>query len=223
MIRWPRFTDWPATEVPQKSAVSLFRSRPAVGIQVTKLEVTLGRRLFDRTTRNFVLIEAARSVAAVHFGDLGIDATGGVGDGKARLHGTGAVGTLYVGYQRVLPAPCHASPVKREVPRHRYRGPNAISPRTIQAVCEHEAEFGIVTLSSPETGLSALLFRRRDVLIRLPQDALVNRKEMWLKYVKDRVRPEWFNPAYFRRIIRARRAPIAHHHETRLHKDHKAV
>jgi len=74
--------------------------------------------------------------------------------------------------------PCHASPVKREVPRHRYRGPNAISPRTIQAVCEHEVEFGIVTLASLETGLSVLLFRRRDVLIRLPQDALVNRKEM---------------------------------------------
>ena len=42
-----------------KAAVSLFESRSAVSIQMTKLEVTLGRRLFDRTTRNFVLTEAA--------------------------------------------------------------------------------------------------------------------------------------------------------------------
>jgi DNA-binding transcriptional LysR family regulator len=59
---------------------------------------------------------------------------------------------------------------------------NATSPQTIEAVCAHEVDLGIVTLAALRPELEAVpLFPRRDVLICHPQHPLAQRATVLLK------------------------------------------
>ncbi|MEE2710366.1 MAG: LysR family transcriptional regulator [Gemmatimonadota bacterium] len=169
-----------------KAAVSLFRSQSAVSIQVAKLEEALGRRLFDRTTKYFALTEAGevlqRYVSEIE--ELMQQAEQELADldhmeqGRLVLCTSDTTG-------------CYRLPAMLRQYSERYPGidivvRNATSPRTIQAVYEHEVDLGIVTLASLKTGLETVpLFPRHDVLICHPQHALANRKKVRLKDLED--------------------------------------
>jgi DNA-binding transcriptional LysR family regulator len=59
---------------------------------------------------------------------------------------------------------------------------NATSPQTIEAVCAHEVDLGIVTLAALKPELVAIpLFPRHDVLVCHPQHPLAQRSAVLLK------------------------------------------
>ena len=88
---------------------------------------------------------------------------------------------------------------------------NATSPQTIEAVCAHEVDLGIVTLAGLKPELEAIpLFSRHDVLICHPQHSLAQRSTVLLKDLEaypsilldQRVPPGASSTSYVSRSVR---------------------
>jgi len=161
---------------------TLFRSQSAVSLQVAKLEEAVGRRLLDRTTKKVELTEAGRILL------------GYVGQSEALLEQASReledLDQLERGRLVICASDttgCYRLPAILQ--RYRAQHPgieivirNATSPRTTQAVLDHEVDLGIVTLRDVDPGLEAVpLFRRKDVLICHPEHRLARRKRILLK------------------------------------------
>jgi DNA-binding transcriptional LysR family regulator len=165
-----------------KAGTALFRSQSAVSVQIAKLEAALGKRLFDRTTKHVALTEAGQILlryitqiegllqqAAQEFADL---------DHLER-------GRLVLCTSDTTA--CYRLPALLQQYREHHPGidmvvRNATSPQTIEAVCAHEVDLGIVTLTALKPELEAIpLFPRHDVLICHPQHPLAQRTTVLLK------------------------------------------
>jgi DNA-binding transcriptional LysR family regulator len=165
-----------------KAAAEIFRTQSAVSIQVAKLEETLGRRLFDRTTKHIELTEAGHVLlryvqqidGLMQQAVQELDDLDQLARGRLVLCTSDTTG-------------CYRLPAVLQRYRERHPGVdivvrNATSPRTIQAVMEHQVDLGIVTLSGLPAGLEAVpLFARHDVLICHPQHPLATRRAVRLK------------------------------------------
>jgi DNA-binding transcriptional LysR family regulator len=160
----------------------LYRSQSAVSAQVAKLEDVVGRRLLDRTTKRVELTEAGRvllgylqqSEALLEQAGRELEDLDQLERGRLVICASDTTG-------------CYRLPAILQ--RYRARHPgieivirNATSPRTAQAVLDHEVDLGIVTLVDIDPGLEAVpLFRRKDVLICHPAHPLARRKRVLLR------------------------------------------
>ena len=165
-----------------KAAEALFRSQSAVSIQVAKLEATIGRPLFDRTTRYLALTDAGQVLlkyvseiegllqeAVQELEDLDL-----LERGRLVLCTSDTTG-------------CYRLPAILKPFQERYPGidivvKNATSLRTIQAVVNNEVDLGIATLAYLAPGIESIpLFSRDDVLITHPDHPLAHRRTIHLK------------------------------------------
>jgi DNA-binding transcriptional LysR family regulator len=165
-----------------KAGAALLRSQSAVSVQVAKLEAALGKRLFDRTTKHVVLTEAGQILLrySMQIDEFLQQAQQELADLDQLERGRLVLCTSDTTACYRLPAllqhyrACH--PGIDMVVR------NATSPQTIEAVCAHEVDLGIVTLAGLKSELEAIpLFPRHDVLICHPQHSLAQRSTVLLK------------------------------------------
>jgi len=165
-----------------KAGIALLRSQSAVSVQVAKLEATLGKRLFDRTTKHVVLTEAGQILLRYSTQIEGLlqQATQELADLDHLERGRLVLCTSDT-------TACYRLPALLQRYRECHPGidmvvRNATSPQTIEAVCAHEVDLGIVTLTALKPELEALpLFSRHDVLICHPQHPLAQRRTVLLK------------------------------------------
>ena len=165
-----------------KAGQSLYRSQPAVSLQVAKLEEVLGRRLFDRTTKRVELTEAGevllgyvrQTEALLEQAQSELEDLDKLERGRLVLCASDTTG-------------CYRLPGLLRDYRERHPGidiviRNATSPSSIEAVLEHEVDLAIVTLAFLPPGIESIpLFQRRDVLICHPEHRLARRKRVMLK------------------------------------------
>ena len=165
-----------------KAGHALLRSQSAVSTQVAHLEEIVGQRLFDRTTKRVALTEAGhillRYVAQI--------------DGLWRQASQELADLDHLERGRLVlctsdTTACYRLPTLLQDYRARHPGielvvRNAPSPHTIEAVCNHDVDLGIVTLAGLPPELEAIpLFPRHDVLICHPQHPLAQRPAVLLK------------------------------------------
>jgi DNA-binding transcriptional LysR family regulator len=165
-----------------KAGAVLLRSQSAVSMQVAKLEDSLGKRLFDRTTKHVALTEAGHILLRyiTQIDGLLQQAVQELTDLEQLARGRLVLCTSDT-------TACYRLPTMLQ----QYRAPhtgieivvrNATSPQTIEAVCAHEVDLGIVTLAGLKPELEAMpLFPRRDVLICHPLHPLAQRSTVLLK------------------------------------------
>jgi len=165
-----------------KAAAALLRSQSAVSVQIAKLEDAVGKRLFDRTTKRILLTDAGQILLRYVTQMEGLmqqalqelDDLDHLERGRLVLCTSDTTG-------------CYRLPTMLQ--HYRQRHPridivvrNATSPQTIQAVCNHEVDLGIVTLPAASDDLEVMpLFSRHDVLICHPQHPLAHRTTVLLK------------------------------------------
>jgi DNA-binding transcriptional LysR family regulator len=165
-----------------KAGAALFRSQSAVSVQIAKLEASLDKRLFDRTTRHVALTEAGQILLRYITQIEGLlqQAAQELADLDHLERGRLVLCTSDT-------TACYRLPALLQQYRARHPGidmvvRNATSPQTIEAVCAHEVDLGIVTLAALKPELEAMpLFPRHDVLICHPQHALAQRTTVLLK------------------------------------------
>jgi DNA-binding transcriptional LysR family regulator len=165
-----------------KAGAVLLRSQSAVSMQVAKLEDTLGKRLFDRTTKHVALTEAGQILLRyiTQIDGLLQQAVQELTDLDHLTRGRLVLCTSDT-------TACYRLPTLLQQYRARHPGidivvRNATSPQTIEAVCAHEVDLGIVTLAALKPELVAIpLFPRHDVLVCHPQHPLAQRSAVLLK------------------------------------------
>lgn len=165
-----------------RAGQELLRSQSAVSLQIAKLERAVGRRLLDRTTKRVELTEAGRVLLGyLHQTEALLEQAGQELEDLDQLER----GRLVICASDTTG--CYRLPDILQGYRGRHPGieiviRNATSPRTVQAVLDHEVDLGIVTLSALAPGLEAVpLFPRKDVLICHPEHRLARRKRILLK------------------------------------------
>lgn len=165
-----------------RAGETLFRSQSAVSLQVAKLEETVGRRLLDRTTKRVELTEAGaillgyvqQTEALLEQARQEISDLDRMERGRLVICASDTTGCYRL--PDILQRYRAAHPGIEIVIR------NATSPRTAQAVLDHEVDLGIVTLRGIPPGLEAIpLFPRQDVLICHPAHRLARRRRILLK------------------------------------------
>jgi len=143
-----------------RAARELYRTQPAVSLQVRKLERELGRQLFERSRRSPVLTDAGRTLVAASRDLLErLDALPGVVASSAEE----PAGTLVVASNlsllaHVLPPAIRA--VHRRYPRVRMRVLNRTAAGIARAVEEGEADLGIGFLLDERPSLAGGTLRR---------------------------------------------------------------
>ena len=159
-----------------KAAVSLSRSQSSISVQVSNLEESLGKRLFDRTTKRIRLTDAGQILLlyVTQIESLMQQALQELDDldhlerGRLVICASDTTGCYYLPPLLQRYRQCH--PGIDIVVR------NATSPETIEAVRHHEVDLGIVTLPANSNDLEIIpLFSRHDVLIAHPQHPLAQR------------------------------------------------
>jgi DNA-binding transcriptional LysR family regulator len=165
-----------------KAGAALLRSQSAVSVQVAKLEGTLGKRLFDRTTKHVVLTEAGQILLRYI-----TQITGLLQQAAQELEDLDHLERGRLVLCTSDTTACYRLPALLQQYRARHPGidmvvRNATSPQTIEAVCAHEVDLGIVTLAVLKPEIEAIpLFSRHDVLICHPQHPLAQRTTVLLK------------------------------------------
>lgn len=165
-----------------KAGRALLRSQSAVSLQVARLEEALGKRLFDRTTKRVALTEA---------GDILLRYLTQI-DGLLRQAVQELADLDQLTRGRLVlcmsdTTACYRLPTLLQQYRRQHPGievvvRNATSPQTVEAVCTHEVDLGIVTLAALKPELEAIpLFSRHDVLICPPHHPLAHRASVLLK------------------------------------------
>jgi DNA-binding transcriptional LysR family regulator len=165
-----------------RAGQALYRSQSAISIQVSRLEESLGQKLFDRTTKRIELTEAGRILL-------------GYVDEIKRLLNEAEQELLDLqemqrGRLRICTSDttaCYRLPHILRAYGARYPGieiivRNATSLKTIDQVLQDEVDLGIATLSYLKPGLETIpLFSRSDVVICHPGHPLASRKAVFLK------------------------------------------
>ena len=159
-----------------KAAVSLSRSQSSISVQVSNLEESLGKRLFDRTTKRIQLTDAGQILLlyVTQIESLMQQALQELDDLDHLERGQLVICTSDT-------TGCYYLPPLLQRYRQRHPGidivvRNATSPETIEAVRHHEVDLGIVTLPANSDDLVIIpLCSRHDVLIAHPQHPLALR------------------------------------------------
>jgi len=160
----------------------LLRSQSAVSLQVAKLEECVGQRLLDRTTKHVALTEAGAILEGYVRKTEAL-----LGQATEQLEDLQQLERGRLVLSASDTTACYRLPEPLRDYRTRHPGieivvRNATSPRTLQAVLDHEVDLGIATLTGLPAGLEATpLFVRKDVLICPPDHKLARRRHMLLK------------------------------------------
>jgi len=165
-----------------KAGQKLYRSQSAVSIQILKLEETLGKKLFYRTTKSIALTDAGEILLRYVEGikNLLEEAEQELTDLEEMHRGRLMISTSDT-------TACYRLPRILQAYKARYPGidiiiRNATSLKTIESVLQNEVDLGIATLAFLKPGLEAIpLFSRFDVVICHPDHPLADRKEVLLK------------------------------------------
>jgi DNA-binding transcriptional LysR family regulator len=149
-----------------QAARELFRTQPAVSLQVRKLEEELGRPLFDRSRRSPVLTEAGRGLQAGARDLLErLEALPGIAlSADAEPAGSLTVASNLSLIAHFLPPPIRS--FHRRFPRVRLRMLNRTARGIARAVMEGEADLGVGFLLDDDPDLAGdMLHRSRFVLV----------------------------------------------------------
>ena len=169
-----------------RAAEKLFRTQPAVSLQVKSLETELGQRLFERQGKRVSLTDAGRvlyghaeqiiaQIDAIREDLSGLDLLE-----KGRL----SIATSDTNCAYVLPPVVEAF-------CHRYPGvevklTDRMSPEVSRLVVEGAVDFGIATLPVLDSRLDTEpLFERKEIVIAGPEHALAKRSRLTLANVAD--------------------------------------
>jgi len=165
-----------------RAGQKLYRSQSAISIQIAKLEDTIGRKLFHRTTKKIELTDAGE-IFLRYVDDIKRlleEAEQELIDLEEMQQGRLMISTSDT-------TACYRLPRILQSYKARYPGieiiiRNATSLKTIDSVLQNEVDLGIATLSYLKPGLEAIpLFSRYDVVICHPAHPLAGRKEVFLK------------------------------------------
>jgi LysR family cyn operon transcriptional activator len=129
-----------------RAARQLHLTQPAVSAQISKLEDTVGHRLFDRTPKGMVLTEAGElfreyveeSLLQLDNGKLALDQLAGLEQGSLTVGG-GATATTYL-------LPSILGPFHAEHSGIRFFVREQSSQQSVEDVISGELDLGIVTL-----------------------------------------------------------------------------
>ncbi len=169
-----------------RAAEKLFRTQPAVSLQIKALENEFGQKLFERHGKRVSLTEAGRLLynqAEQIFSIVDVIRNDMSGLSELRS-GRLSIGTSDTNCAYVLP------PVV-EIFRSTYPGveiqlTDRMSPEVARLVVGGAVDFGIATLPLSDSRLdSELLFKRRDVVIACPDHPLASRRRLTLSHLSD--------------------------------------
>ena len=169
-----------------RAAEKLFRTQPAVSLQIKSLETELGQRLFERHGKRVTLTEAGRVLfnrAEQIFSlvDTIRSELSGLGELKT---GRLSIGTSDTNCAYVLPPVVEA--FRLAYPGVEIQLTDRMSPEVARLVVDGVVDFGIVTLPAGDTRLDTRpLFQRKDVVIAQPEHPLVARTRLSLSHVAD--------------------------------------
>jgi DNA-binding transcriptional LysR family regulator len=164
------------------AAEKIFRTQSAVSIQIARLENTIGRRLFHRTTKSIELTEAGKIFLdyVEKIRNLLTEAQQELLDLEKMERGRLSISTSDT-------TACYLLPGILQTYKDRYPGievvvRNSTSLQTIEKVMNNEVDIGIATLAFLKPGLEVIpLFSRFDVVICHPDHPLAGRKQVYLK------------------------------------------
>jgi DNA-binding transcriptional LysR family regulator len=169
-----------------RAAEKLFRTQPAVSLQIKSLEDELGQRLLERHGKRVSLTEAGRllynraeqifSIVDVIHSDMS-----GLGELKT---GRLTIGTSDTNCAYVLPAVVEA--FRLSYPGVEIQLTDRMSPEVARLVVDGGVDFGIATLPVNDNRLDTEpLFQRKDVVIARPGHPLSSRARLSLSHVSE--------------------------------------
>jgi DNA-binding transcriptional LysR family regulator len=163
-----------------RAAMKLHRTQPAVSQSIRRIEVALGERLFDRSTKDATLTEAGRLLRdyAERLLRLEEEAEAAVRDLKDLRRGRVLIGANEASVHAVLPL---LGEFRNEHPLvhvdvRRRRA------RTIGAdVAQGNLDFGVLTFQPSEDGLKSVVLGQDEVVMLVhPSNPIARRKEITL-------------------------------------------
>lgn len=169
-----------------RAAEKLFRTQPAVSLQIKGLETELGQRLFERHGKRVSLTEAGRLLYARAEQIFSIvDAIQSDMSGLDELRtGRLTIGTSDTNCAYVLPPVVEA--FRSAHPGVSIQLTDRMSPEVARLVVDGAVDFGIATLPVSDSRLDTdPLFSRKDVVIAPPDHSLAKRRRLTLAQVAD--------------------------------------
>ena len=169
-----------------RAAEKLFRTQPAVSLQIKSLEDELGQRLLERHGKRVSLTEAGRLLfnrAEQIFSIVDVIRSDMSGLGKLKT-GRLTIGTSDTNCAYVLPAVVEAFRIS--YPGVEIQLTDRMSPEVARLVVDGSVDFGIATLPVNDNRLDTEpLFQRKDVVIAKPGHALSIRTRLSLSRVAE--------------------------------------
>ena len=169
-----------------RAAEKLFRTQPAVSLQIKSLETELGQRLFERHGKRVTLTEAGRLLygrAEQIFAVVDVIKNDMSGLGELRS-GRLSIGTSDTNCAYILPPVVEA--FRLSYPGVEIRLTDRMSPEVARLVVDGTVDFGIATLPVQDTRLDTEpLFRRKDVVIARPDHPLASRSRLTLSHLSE--------------------------------------
>jgi DNA-binding transcriptional LysR family regulator len=163
-----------------RAAMKLHRTQPAVSQSIRRIELALGERLFDRSTKDATLTEAGRLLRdyAERLLRLDEEAEAAVRDLKDLRRGRVLIGANEASVHAVLPL----------IARFRHDHPLVhVDVRRVQArmigaeVAQGDLDFGVLTFQPAEAGLKSLVLGHDELVMLVhPSHSLAKRKEVAL-------------------------------------------
>lgn len=169
-----------------RAAEKLFRTQPAVSLQIKSLETELGQRLFERHGKRVTLTEAGRLLfnrteQIFALVDTIRDEMSGIGELKT---GRLSIGTSDTNCAYVLPPVVEA--FRLAYPGIEIQLTDRMSPEVARLVVDGVVDFGIATLPVSDTRLDTRpLFQRMDVVIAQHGHPLGARSRLSLAHVAE--------------------------------------
>ena len=165
-----------------RAAEKLFRTQPAVSLQIKSLESELGRRLFERHGKRVSLTEAGR-LLYVHAERIFsiVDRIRHDVSGLDELRtGRLSIGTSDTNCAYVLPPVVEA--FRQAYPGVEIQLTDRMSPEVARLVVDGAVDFGIATLPVYDSRLDTeLLFNREEVVIASAEHPLAQRTRLSIK------------------------------------------
>ena len=169
-----------------RAAEKLFRTQPAVSLQIKSLESELGQKLFERHGKRVSLTEAGRLLygrAEQIFGIVDVIRDDMSGLGELRT-GRLTIGTSDTNCAYVLPPVVEA--FRLAYPGVEIQLTDRMSPEVARLVVEGTVDFGIATLPVHDTRLDTdPLFLRKEVVIAMSGHPLAERSRLTLNRVAE--------------------------------------
>ncbi len=150
-----------------RAALQLFRTQPAVSVQIRQLEEEVGARLFDRSPGKVALTEAGRlfHTTAQQLLRLRQEGIQAIGDLGARPRGELHIAANEGSCLHVLPEVF--AEFKRQNPEVQVRIRRGEHSEILEAVLENRVDFGVVSLPVSDARLKVIPLHRDELLVAL--------------------------------------------------------